>query len=446
MRFTRAEFRRRLGQLVWVRYWWVNHKQTVRQEIEGGYLWSPKRTKDDRRSQFYDNMIEAKPGDGILSFADAQIRYVGRVTAKATEGLKPPEYGPAGENWNNVGWHLPVEWLTLPQPVCPKTNIAELRDWLPKKYSPIRATGDGNQGAYLSEIPQELFRFLVALGGGDEIDLWTRPASPVSGEENSAGPPAIASVNEGYTPFEAPDSPSILVYMINLLETLRAFGGSGTSDEVCDWFITQGVARPSDLEKIQKHGETRFRKEVRFARLALAQAGLLSGNDPGQWRLSPRGWTTDLDLESARAIANRRPAEFDDERDGSLDAPEIPPDLVTVPGPTRGPAPIAWEGIVQRPLATEASTYVMRFGTTSIWKIGHTSNMTARLAELNRHVPVEVLNCRWQLVLERKWDDPLLAYEMEQRLLRELVNYRTTGERVSCTEGQLGAAWEGAKS
>jgi hypothetical protein len=24
------------------RYWWVNHQQTWRQEIEGQYLWSPK--------------------------------------------------------------------------------------------------------------------------------------------------------------------------------------------------------------------------------------------------------------------------------------------------------------------------------------------------------------------------------------------------------------------
>ena len=26
-----------------MRYWWVNQNQTFRQEIEGGYLWSPKR-------------------------------------------------------------------------------------------------------------------------------------------------------------------------------------------------------------------------------------------------------------------------------------------------------------------------------------------------------------------------------------------------------------------
>jgi hypothetical protein len=32
-----------------VRYWWVNQNQTFRQEIDGGYLWSPKRNKNGHR-------------------------------------------------------------------------------------------------------------------------------------------------------------------------------------------------------------------------------------------------------------------------------------------------------------------------------------------------------------------------------------------------------------
>jgi putative restriction endonuclease len=48
-------------------FWWVNHKQTARQEIEGQYLWSPKTQSNGARSQFYDNMREASPGDLVLS-------------------------------------------------------------------------------------------------------------------------------------------------------------------------------------------------------------------------------------------------------------------------------------------------------------------------------------------------------------------------------------------
>jgi hypothetical protein len=32
-----------------MRYWWVNQNQTFRQEIAGGYLWSPKRNANGAR-------------------------------------------------------------------------------------------------------------------------------------------------------------------------------------------------------------------------------------------------------------------------------------------------------------------------------------------------------------------------------------------------------------
>jgi putative restriction endonuclease len=60
-------------------YWWVNHKQTWRQEIEGQYLWSPKTNANHSRNEFYNNMRRASPGDRVLSYADQQISYVGRA-------------------------------------------------------------------------------------------------------------------------------------------------------------------------------------------------------------------------------------------------------------------------------------------------------------------------------------------------------------------------------
>ena len=33
-----------------MRYWWVNQNQTFRQEISGGYLWSPKRNSNGARN------------------------------------------------------------------------------------------------------------------------------------------------------------------------------------------------------------------------------------------------------------------------------------------------------------------------------------------------------------------------------------------------------------
>jgi hypothetical protein len=60
-----------------MRYWWVNQNQTYRHEVEGGYLWSPKRNANGGRNPFYESMREVAPGDLIFSFMDTRILAVG---------------------------------------------------------------------------------------------------------------------------------------------------------------------------------------------------------------------------------------------------------------------------------------------------------------------------------------------------------------------------------
>lgn len=147
------------------RYWWVNHKQTFRQEIDGTYLWSPKRKANGARNTFYDNMRAAAPGDLVLSYADGLIRHVGRVAEFAFTAPKPEEFGATGGHWSAVGWLLPVYWVRLAAAVRPRDMIATLGPLLPEKYSPIQpATGHGLQSVYLAEIPQAVFDTVVAAG------------------------------------------------------------------------------------------------------------------------------------------------------------------------------------------------------------------------------------------------------------------------------------------
>jgi hypothetical protein len=144
------------------RYWWVNHNQTARQEIGGNYLWSPKTESGGARSQFYDNMREADPGDLVLSYSDQAVRFVGRVADFAYTASKPEEFGLVGSNWSQVGWLLPVFWTAVSPPLRPKAIAGEIAPLLPTKYSPLRASGDGNQKAYLAEINQDLFYAVTA--------------------------------------------------------------------------------------------------------------------------------------------------------------------------------------------------------------------------------------------------------------------------------------------
>ncbi|MER9411637.1 HNH endonuclease signature motif containing protein [Mesorhizobium sp. M0589] len=144
-------------------FWWVNHSQTARQEIDGQYLWSPKTQKNGARSEFYKNMRRATPGDLVLSFFGQAVRYIGRVAEFAFTAPKPPEFKNTGANWNEEGWLLPVYWAPLLPTVRPSDIIGELGPLLPPRYSPIDPnSGSGRQNAYLASVSHEVFHTIVA--------------------------------------------------------------------------------------------------------------------------------------------------------------------------------------------------------------------------------------------------------------------------------------------
>lgn len=144
------------------KYWWVNHKQTVRQEVEGQYLWSPKTNANGRRNQSYENMREASPGDLVISYAFGKIGWIGRVTEFAITAPKPEEFKNAGTYWDHEGWLLPVYWTPLNPPVQPKTIIERLGPLLPSKHSPIGPrTGNGNQNVYFANVGFAVFQEIL---------------------------------------------------------------------------------------------------------------------------------------------------------------------------------------------------------------------------------------------------------------------------------------------
>jgi hypothetical protein len=85
-------------------------------------------------------------------------------------------------------------------------------------------------------------------------------------------------------------------------------------------------------------------------------------------------------------------------------------------------------------------TYAFRFGKRNVWKIGHSQDISARLVDVNKHVPHEVLGERCSVAWKQHWQTRMDAYEMEQLLLSALT-LRRTRERVLCTEDELQAAW-----
>lgn len=149
-------------------HWWVNQNQTWRHEIEGGYMWSPKRNSNNAFNQFYTNMHLVDTGDLVFSYFDQKIQYVGIVRRPAISWNKPDEFGLVGDYWNHEGWYVAVEWHKVPLPFRPKDIIAKLRPTLPSKYSPLKSeSGDGLQSVYLAKVPDEMAAILSA-----EIGAW----------------------------------------------------------------------------------------------------------------------------------------------------------------------------------------------------------------------------------------------------------------------------------
>ena len=147
------------------RYWWVNHKQTHALEIAGSYMWSPKRESDGKRSQYYENMRIARPGDLVIAYAGGAVRAIGTVIEAAMDAPRPEEFGSVGLHWAARGWLVAVAWQPI-NPVRPKDMLVAVAALLPKKYSPLQAAnGDGNQKAYLSEISPALFELFAHSSG-----------------------------------------------------------------------------------------------------------------------------------------------------------------------------------------------------------------------------------------------------------------------------------------
>ena len=168
-----------------MRFWWVNQNQTYRHEVDGGYLWSPKRNSNGGRNPFYESMREVSPGDLIFSFKDTRIVAIGIAQSYCWENPKPLEFGTAGQNWENIGWKVKVEFTELKNIIRPKDHMAVLGPYLPEKYSPLQPNGNGLQSVYLTELPKSLAEVLMGLIGQEVavLSLTAQTVKPVPADD-----------------------------------------------------------------------------------------------------------------------------------------------------------------------------------------------------------------------------------------------------------------------
>jgi hypothetical protein len=239
--------------------------------------------------------------------------------------------------------------------------------------------------------------------------------------------------------------PARAYYMIELLNVLRALGGEAHRLAVFEYMIEEGIARQPDLETIQTDGGTRFRKHVDFSRKELFDGGLIGDGGPGIWFLTPSGEDTFLTHSSANRIValnqKLRPL-----RKAQKEASRRTNERRFATGPTTGPKPVAWSGRVSRDNLQPAVTYILQWGETDVWKVGHAIDIEKRLSQVNKHVPVEVLGISWNLLTTQAWENSVLAHAMEQEVFRLVDRCASQGERLRCGVSPLLRAWNEAMS
>jgi putative restriction endonuclease len=95
------------------------------------------------------------------------------------------EFGSAGQNWENIGWKVKVNFTELTNQIRPKDHIELLRPLLPQRYSPLQSNGKGLQSVYLTEIPPPLAEVLMGLIGQEiaALALAARSVKPVPADD-----------------------------------------------------------------------------------------------------------------------------------------------------------------------------------------------------------------------------------------------------------------------
>jgi HNH endonuclease len=154
------------------RYWWVNHKRTHRQELDGEFLWSPKRKQNSADSESSHNMTRIMPGDVVFafSFTGGAVRAIGVALSRAREAPNPFDLATGRKNGgSHRGWQVAVRFAELGRPWYPKDHVEQWSRLLPDKHSPLRVNGDANPAIYLAAMPQKLAHTLRRLIGA-EVD------------------------------------------------------------------------------------------------------------------------------------------------------------------------------------------------------------------------------------------------------------------------------------
>ena len=139
-------------------FFWVNQKQTYKQEKMGGYLWAPQKNLRGQTKWHWKTMTQVQPGDIIFNYVDGAIRSYCRATTPAYTCEKPEAIT---QEWEQSGYRVDVVYTVTEKPFFVMKHLKELGGLFPTKYSPVSIKHKRGNQIYLAKISRELGKALA---------------------------------------------------------------------------------------------------------------------------------------------------------------------------------------------------------------------------------------------------------------------------------------------
>jgi restriction system protein len=98
--------------------------------------------------------------------------------------------------------------------------------------------------------------------------------------------------------------PQFVKYFQPVLDALNELGGSGRPEEVVELIADNLGISDKERDELISSGESRFRKNVNWARFYLAKAEFIDASTRGVWTLTERGRKVKLSSEEALRLFN----------------------------------------------------------------------------------------------------------------------------------------------
>jgi restriction system protein len=89
--------------------------------------------------------------------------------------------------------------------------------------------------------------------------------------------------------------PHFLVYLKPLVDILKDNGGKGTTSDIIDQVIEKMNVSEEELNETISTGASKVRNQIQWARMYLAKVGMMDSSERGVWKLTEKGYQTDLD-------------------------------------------------------------------------------------------------------------------------------------------------------